>query len=90
MPHTQTELDVALERIESFDPATAEWVDATPIRQITEATEAIRASEAKQFEAVQIARARGLSWNLIALALGVSRQAARQRFAHRFADTIGD
>lgn len=33
--------------------------------------------------AVEVARARGRSWNHIAVALGVSRQAARQRFARR-------
>ena len=33
-------------------------------------------------EAVKRARAHGRSWNRIAVALGVSRQAARQRFGH--------
>jgi hypothetical protein len=81
MPHTQAEINAALDRIENLDPDTAEWVDATPLREITSATEAIRANQAKQREAVQIARARGISWNLIAVALGVSRQAARERFS---------
>lgn len=80
---TQAEIDAALERIENLDPDDAHWIDATPLRQITEATQAIRAAEANQREAVQVARARGISWNLIALALGVSRQAARQRFADK-------
>lgn len=81
MPHTQAEIDAALHKIENLDPQEGRWVDATPLRDITAATEAIRIAEAKQREAVQLARARGLSWNLIAVALGVSRQAARQRFA---------
>jgi hypothetical protein len=34
-------------------------------------------------EAVEVARAHGRSWNQIAVALGVSRQAARQRFADK-------
>jgi hypothetical protein len=34
-------------------------------------------------EAVEVARAHGRSWNQIAVALGVSRQAARQRFASK-------
>jgi hypothetical protein len=86
MPHTQAEINAALDRIENLDPDTAEWVDATPLREITSATEAIRANQAKQREAVQIARARGISWNLIAVALGVSRQAARERFASQTRD----
>jgi hypothetical protein len=48
---------------------------------IAEAADAARADEARLREAVQVARARGRSWNQIAVALGVSRQAARQRFA---------
>lgn len=47
------------------------------------ASETIRADEAKLREAVEVARAHGRSWNEIAVALGVSRQAARQRFADR-------
>jgi len=85
MRHTPTraEIDAAIEKIENFDPKDARWVDATPLRDITAATEAIRAAESKQREAVQLARARGISWNFIALSLGVSRQAARERFAER-------
>jgi hypothetical protein len=41
---------------------------------------------------VGAARAAGLSWTLVGEALGVSKQAARQRFAHRLevSDLIGD
>jgi hypothetical protein len=81
MPHTQAEIDAALQKIENLDPEDGRWIDATPIRTITEMTETIRVAEWKRREAVQLARARGISWNLIAVALGVSRQAARQRFA---------
>lgn len=85
MPHTEEELERASQRAENFDPSDA-FTDTSPIRAISEATDAIRASEAQQLEAVQFARARGISWNLIALALGVSRQAARQRFGDKTND----
>lgn len=80
MPYTDEQIDRAAEAAMNFDPSKARVIDATPIRVITEATDAIREAEARQREAVQVARARGISWNLIAPALGVSRQAARQRF----------
>ena len=47
------------------------------------AAEAARADDARLRDAVLLARAHGRSWNHIALALGVSRQAARQRFASK-------
>jgi hypothetical protein len=80
MTHTQAEIDAALPKIENLDPKEGRLI-ATAVREITAQTAAIRIAEAKQREAVQLARARGISWNLIAVALGVSRQAARQRFA---------
>ena len=87
---TDEELERAAERAMSFDPENSRPIDVRGLRAISEATEAIRAYEAKQREAVQIARAHGISWNLIAGALGVSRQAARQRFTGAApADTVG-
>jgi len=44
------------------------------------AVEAISEDEVRLRQAVEAARAQGRSWNQIAVALGVSRQAARQRF----------
>ena len=51
------------------------------LRSVAEAAQAVRDDEARLPEAVELARAHGRSWNQIAVALGVSRQAARQRFA---------
>lgn len=50
------------------------------------------AAEALIEHYVGAARAAGLSWTLIGEALGVSKQAARQKFAHRLevSDLIGD
>lgn len=83
MTHTDEELEQLAEKAMNFDPSRARVTDATPLRAIAEATETIRQAQARQREAVQIARARGISWNLIAVSLGVSRQAARERFADK-------
>lgn len=56
--------------------------DTSDLRAVATAADTARVDDARLKEAVDIARAHGRSWNHIALALGVSRQAARQRFAH--------
>jgi hypothetical protein len=66
---------------DGLDPETAVVQDAAELRAIAEAAEAARRDAVILAERVAAARARGQSWNRIALALGVSRQAARQRFA---------
>jgi hypothetical protein len=85
MRHTDDEIEQAARRFDQLaddlDPATAEMDDTEDLRAVAAASEATRADEARLREAVEVARARGRSWNNIALALGVSRQAARQRFA---------
>lgn len=85
--HTDKEIEQAAQRFEqladSLDPDTAEVEDTNDLRAIATAAEAARANDARLREAVLLARARGRSWNHIALALGVSRQAARQRFADK-------
>lgn len=87
MRHSNEEIEQAARRFEQLaadlDPATA-TVEHTPdLRGIAIAAEAARADEARLREAVQVARAHGRSWNQIAMALGVSRQAARQRFSDK-------
>jgi hypothetical protein len=83
MPRTDEELEQLADKAESFDPTNARVIDATPIREITETTETIRRAQAKQREAVQVARARGIPWSLIAEALGTTRQSAHERFAEK-------
>jgi len=84
MRHTDDDIERAARRFEQLadelDPATAEVNHTDDLRQIAAASEAVRADEARLREAVEVARAHGRSWNQIAVALGVSRQAARQRF----------
>jgi hypothetical protein len=82
--HTDNEIEQAARRFEqladTLDPATVEVEHTDDLREIAAAAEAVRTDDARLREAVIFARARGRSWNHIALALGVSRQAARQRF----------
>ena len=72
-PHKQTHTGVAV------DPLGVQIAQ----RAVAAAASAMRADEARLREAVQIARGRGHSWNRIAVVLGVSRQAARQRYAEK-------
>ena len=87
MRHTDEAIERAAARFEQIaddlDPATAIVVDTGDLQQVAVASQAVRADEVRLREAVAAARGRGRSWNQIALALGVSRQAARQRFAER-------
>jgi hypothetical protein len=83
--HTDDEVEEAARRFEQWadelDPETAMVESAEDLRAVAEAAETARRDEALLTERVAAARARGRSWNRIALALGVSRQAARQKFA---------
>lgn len=83
--HTDEEIEQAAARFaelaDRLDPTTADVDQTEDLRQVAAACDAVRTDEARLRAAVQIARAQGRSWNQIAVALGVSRQAARQRFA---------
>lgn len=85
MRHTDEKIEQAARRYEQLaaelDPQTAEVDHTDDLREIATVSAALRADEAQLREAVEVARANGRSWNQIALALGVSRQAARQRFS---------
>jgi hypothetical protein len=85
MRHTDAQIEEAARRFEQLadqlDPATAAADDLSDLRAIAEAADQVRRDEGLVTERVAAARARGRSWNRIAVALGVSRQAARHRFA---------
>jgi hypothetical protein len=87
MPHTDDEIERAARRFDQLadelDPATAEVDHTDDLREIAAVSEAVREDEARLREAVEVARAHDRSWNQIAVALGVSRQAARQRFTDK-------
>jgi len=55
--------------------------DARHFRAIIAANEAVGEADAKLRLAVREARATGDSWSVIGAALGVSKQAAQQRFS---------
>jgi len=83
--HTDEAIERAAARFEqwatSLDPG--DFEDITDLRTVAQAAEAVQAADARLREGVQTARLNGRSWNQIAVALGVSRQAARQRFADK-------
>jgi len=66
-----------LDSVEPAGPAR----DATHIRRIIAAAEAVAAADAELDAAVDAARSAGDTWDAIGVALGVSRQAAFQRFS---------
>jgi hypothetical protein len=82
---TDSEIEEAATRLEEWaNTLTREdFEDAGDLRQIAETVDTIRASEARVHELMQLARARGRSWGEIGIALGVSRQAARERFSEK-------
>jgi DNA-directed RNA polymerase specialized sigma24 family protein len=85
MRHSDADIERAAQRFEQLadelDPEKARVERTDDLRDIAAASEAVRADEARLREAVELARERGRSWNEIGVALGVSRQAARQRFS---------
>ena len=87
MSYSNEELAQATERFEqladNLDPDAVRVDDTSDLRAIAEAADAVKAAQALLNERVAIARARGRSWNRIAVPLGVSRQAARERFAEK-------
>ncbi len=87
MRHIKQQLEEAARRFDeladNLDPARADVLHTDDLREVAVISEAVRIDETRLREAVQVARARGRSWNQIAIALGVSRQAARQRFADK-------
>lgn len=71
--------------LDALDPATAAVENTEDLRAVAVAADTLATDEARLTEAVEIARTRGRSWTRIGIALGVSRQAARQRFADKTA-----
>jgi hypothetical protein len=81
--HTDEEVQRAAKLAEEFNPSGVPMDDTTDLRTLAEAVDAVRTGEARVREMVARARAKGRSWGEIGIALGVSRQAARERFAER-------
>ena len=87
MRHSDEQIQRASERFEqladALDPDTAEVEDLSDLQAVAAASEAVQADEVRLHDAVRAAREHGRSWNQLGAALGVSRQAARQRFADK-------
>lgn len=81
--HTEKEIQRAAKLAETFDPSGLPMDDTTDLRNLTEAVEGVRAGQAHIREMVALARAHGRSWGEVGIALGVSRQAARERFREK-------
>ncbi|MGH9039865.1 MAG: sigma-70 family RNA polymerase sigma factor [Acidimicrobiia bacterium] len=83
MPRTREQLDQAAAEAEAWldqlDPDTT-VEDVADLRAIINAVKGVAGAQADLDTAVLSARAVGRSWGVIALALGISRQAARQRY----------
>lgn len=66
--------------LDGLDPDRIDFRDASGVRAIIAATEALAAAQDSLRQAVAQARAGGDSWTVIAAALGTSKQAAHERF----------
>ena len=84
MPRTREQLEQAAAEAEAWldnlDPETTDAEDVSDLRSVAEVVSRVAATQVELEEAVKAARAQGRSWGRIALALGTSRQAARERF----------
>lgn len=91
MPRTREEIEQAAADAErwlaAMDPAAVDWDDPTDLRAISAALSAVAKAENRLAGAVATARNRGRSWGEIARILGVSRQAARQRYTEMVTST---
>lgn len=83
--HSDDEIKEAASRFEEWASTLTceDFHDTADLRAIAEASEGVRAGQARVRELVQLARSNGRSWGQIGIALGVSRQAARERFADK-------
>ena len=86
MPRTRAQLQQALVETEAWldtlDPAALASPDSDgqDLRAIGEALRAVAASDLTLAEQVPTARAKGRTWTQIGAVLGVTKQAARERF----------
>lgn len=84
MPRTREELERAAAEAEAWldalDPAETPAEDPADLRRIGHALINMAAGDRELRAAVNAARDNGRSWGEIAMVLGVTRQAARQRY----------
>ncbi len=86
MRHSDEEIKQAAGRFKRLADAIERNPDAAEVEQlgdlqsVASAAAAVQSAQASLVKAVEISRAQGRSWNELAVALNVSRQAARQRY----------
>ena len=87
MPRTREQLEQAAAEAEAWlhqlDPETTPAEDVSDLRAVAEAVITVGAAQAHLEATVRAARERGRSWGRIGMALGTSRQAARERYEDR-------
>lgn len=83
----KTEID---DWLDSVEPNPADARDASHMRRIIAAAEALEAAQTELRDAVDAAREAGDSWAVIGVALGISRQAAQQRFTNPAGQRVGE
>jgi hypothetical protein len=87
MRHSDEEIKEAAARFERIADEVERNPNAVKVEYLADlgvvasAADEVRAAQARLVQAVAISRGHGRSWNELAVPLGVSRQAARQRFA---------
>lgn len=69
--------------LDQLDPNTVEARDAAHFRAIVAANQALTDAEHDLRQVVAEARAAGDSWAMVGAALGITKQAAQQRFGQR-------
>jgi hypothetical protein len=85
---TTDEMTAAEGWLAQLEPAEVRGRDGKYLRNVTEAAERALSANAKLRTAVKEARAVGETWAMIGLMLGVTRQAAFQRFGRATSETL--
>ncbi len=82
MPRTREELERAAAEawLNSLDPDTTEAEDPVDLRRIGLALRALADQQREVDDTVAAARANGRSWAEIGIIVGITRQAARERY----------
>jgi hypothetical protein len=86
-PKNHRDLDAVIADTDAFldtvDPGTLTWENPKDLRLIGTAHAALTGATVELQAAVSAARQNGRSWSEIGVVLGVSKQAAQQRFGSR-------
>jgi len=69
--------------LDSLNPDVGELDDPVELRRIGLAVRGVEAAQEELSDAVAAARAKGRPWSQIGMVLGVSRQAAQERFGSK-------